>query len=211
MHNFFHPKGHRGRVVFNFIGRPAEELTAFAAGYCQAGHTVAARIAGLPHCPDYEGYPVLFLYRHALELYLKAIVYRGAKLLKLISDEKVDTEKLFGSHGLARLLPAVKAIFKEMQWNFDGSGLRSLNDFENFIRDLDKLDFRGDAFRYPITTGGNACLPMHFVVNVVEFSERMDLLMNFLEGAAELIRENWRAEAEARYELQQLSAEWQNS
>jgi hypothetical protein len=172
---------------------------------------VAARIAGLPHCPDYEGYPVLFLYRHALELYLKAIVYRGAKLLKLISDENVDTKKLFQSHGLAGLLPAIRAIFKEMQWEFDGSGLRSLDDFENFIRDLDKLDFRGDAFRYPIKTDLNACLPVHFSVNVVEFSERMDVLSNFLEGAAELIRENWKAEAEARYALQQLTAEWQNT
>ncbi len=212
MHSLFRSTGNHGNVVFNFLGSPVEDLTAFASGYRQAGRTVAARLADLPGYPDYDGYPVLFLYRHALELYLKAIVYRGARLLKLICDENVDTEKLFQNHRLARLLPAIRAIFKEMQWGVDGSGFTSPDDFESFICDLDKLDPKGDAFRYPIRADGNsACLPEHFVVNVVEFSERMDKLMGFLEGAAELIRENWNAEAEARYELEQLSAEWQNA
>ncbi len=211
MHRFFLSTRHHGNVVFNFSGRPVEDLRAFALGYREAGSSLAARIAEVRGYADYEGYPVLFLYRHALELYLKAIVYRGAKLLRLISEENLDTDKLFRNHSLTRLLPAIRAIFKQMQWSFDGSGLESHDDFESFIRTLDSMDPNAEAFRYPIKTDGQASLPHHFVVNVVEFSERLDRLLGFLEGAADLIGEHWQAEAEARYELERLSAEWQKS
>src|SRR5262245_57418129 len=67
---------------------------------------------------DYEGYPILFLYRHALELYIKPIVYRGAQLCRLI-DEKLNTENLFKAHKLTEFLPQIEAIFKAVGWKWD--------------------------------------------------------------------------------------------
>ena len=84
----------------------------------------------------------MFLYRHALELYLKAIVYRGAQLLGLISDEKLNTEKLLTRHKLTGFLPAIEAIFKavEWEWNFEVSGLKSFDDFADLIKEIEKID-----------------------------------------------------------------------
>ncbi len=207
IHHFFDYGDPHGNVVFNFTGRPIEDLTTFALGYQQAAHTLAARLGQSRGYADYEGYPVLFLYRHSLELYLKAIVYRGAMLLGLVAEERPDTRGLFDRHELVRLLPAVRAIFKEMDWDFEGSGVASFADFEGFIRAMDSIDPRSYAFRYPMNRCGEADLPHHFVVNVVAFAEKMDRLLQLLDGAATGIQENWEAAAESAYELRRLLAE----
>lgn len=54
-------------------------------GYREAGKVLADRIAAANGYADYDGYPILYLYRHSLELHLKAIVYHGAALLGLIA------------------------------------------------------------------------------------------------------------------------------
>ncbi len=208
MHHIFNSPHEHGNVVFNFRRRPIDDLIAFALGYSKAGHALAARFAVARGYGDYEGYPILFLYRHALELYLKAVVYRGAKLLKLVTQENVNTDHLFQRHDLARWLPAIQAISKQMKWNFEGSGPSSCEDFASFIHTLDSIDPRSYAFRYPINPSGEAQLPHHFVVNVVLFAERMDGLLRFLDGAAAQIDEHWEAEAEARHELERLAADW---
>jgi hypothetical protein len=74
-------------------------------------------MASAPGYRDYDGYPIFYLYRHSLELHLKAIVYRGAQLLGLISDEQIDTRSLLTRHELTRLLPTIQAIFKRMAWD----------------------------------------------------------------------------------------------
>jgi hypothetical protein len=210
MHRYFIPNHHHGNVVFNFTARPIDDLTAFALGYRKSGRSLATNIAASHGYADYDGYPILFLYRHALELYLKAVVYRGARLIGLVSQKTIDTNRLFERHDLSRLLPAIRAIFSQMGWDFEGSGLDSFDDFSDLIQSIDSIDPDSSAFRYPVNRTGAASLPQHFVVNVVEFSFSMERLLNFLEGAAIGINENWQAEAEATYELQQLTAEWQD-
>lgn len=208
MHRMLTPRGFHGNIVFNFHPRPIRDLTAFAVGYREAGRFLAGRMARANGYADYDGYPVLYLYRHALELYLKAIVYHGAALLRLVSEERVDTERLFERHDLSRLLAPVSAIFDEMGWTFEGSGFESYGDFALFVRDLDGIDRGSYAFRYPVNRRGEALLPQHFVINVVEFSDHMETLLRFLEGAEIGIDENWQAQAEASHELRQLAAEW---
>lgn len=66
-----------GNVVFNFTGNLIRDLGAFARGYQKAGHALAIQFKGNVYA-DYDGYPVLYLYRHSLELYMKLVVYRGA-------------------------------------------------------------------------------------------------------------------------------------
>jgi hypothetical protein len=185
MHHFLELNRPHGNVVFNFRGRAINDLSAFAAGYHEAGKTLVSKMESTAGYRDYEGYPILFLYRHALELYLKAIVYRGAQLLGLISDEKANTEKLLTSHKLTRLLPTIEAIFRavEWEWDFELFGLRSFDDFADLIKEIEKIDPQSYCFRYPVNTAGEAALPQHFVVNVVTFGKKMDSVLELLSGA----------------------------
>jgi hypothetical protein len=202
VHRFLdNPRGH-GNVVFNFEGRPVEDLTAFAEGYHVAGKVLAEKLASDEGYADYEGYPILFLYRHALELYLKAVVYRGAMLLGLVSERRIDTTRLFTRHELVPLLPHVKAIWETQAWGFEGSDLTSFDDFADLIHSLENVDPQSYAFRYPINRTGEAHLPHHFVVNVVSFARSMDGLLHLLRGATVGLKEEFQLEAQARYELE---------
>ncbi|MFB3779576.1 MAG: hypothetical protein ACE141_18295 [Bryobacteraceae bacterium] len=194
--------GH-GNVVFNFQGNPVGDLPAFAHGYHRAGKALAATLDAAPGYADYEGYPIFFVYRHALELYLKAVVYRGAMLLHLISECDLDTSRLFTSHRLAPLLPHVRAIWASQHWSFEGTRFGSFEHFESIIRWLDQVDPQSYSFRYPMSRTGEAQLPHHFVINVVSFSGTMDALLDLLAGAVTGLTEEFQLAAEARYELSQ--------
>lgn len=209
MHSFFESNYYHGNVVFNFRGRAINDLSVFAAGYHEAGRSLGSKMESSPGYRDYEGYPILFLYRHALELYLKAIVYRGAQLLGLISDEKLNTEKLWKNHELTVLLPAVEAIFKAMEWewNFGVSGLKSFDDFRCFIREIEKVDPQSYCFRYPVDRTGEASLPKHFILNVINFGKKMDPVLELLSGAVTGLEERWNATAEVVYVLQAMFKE----
>ncbi|HET9178638.1 MAG TPA: hypothetical protein VFQ24_09825 [Terriglobia bacterium] len=197
-----------GNVVFNFTDDPLRDLTAYALGYREAAKHLVIEFSKSAPRPDYEGYPILYLYRHSLELYLKAVVYRSAKLMGLLGKKKPDVARLFKSHKLPPLVPAVRAVFDAMKWGFEfeGSEFATFDEFAQFIESLDSIDSDSYAFRYPVNSGGRATLPKHYVINVISFAKIMDALLDYLEGAADLIEENFRLAAEATYEVQQYLA-----
>jgi hypothetical protein len=209
MHDFFKSGRPHGNVVFNFRGRAINDLSAFAAGYHEAGKTLVSKMESGQGYRDYEGYAILFLYRHALELYLKAIVYRGAQLLGLISDEKPNTETLLTSHKLTRLLPTIEAIFRAVEWNwdFEVSGLKSFDDFADLFGEIEKIDPQSYCFRYPVNTTGEPALSKHFVVNAIDFGKKMDSVLDLLSGAVTGLQEQWDDTAEVMYLLQEVLKE----
>ncbi|MCI0557722.1 MAG: hypothetical protein MN733_04450 [Nitrososphaera sp.] len=206
LHPFFKSDNGHGNVVFNFQGSAIDDLIAFARGYHAAGKHLAQRMAVAPGYRDYDGYPILFLYRHSLELHLKAIVIRGAKLLGLISEEKINTQNLWKKHKFVGLLPAVESIFNGMQWDwdFEVSGLRSWDDFCALVNGIEQIDPQSYNFRYPVDTSGEAALPKHLVLNIVAFARRMDPVLDLLYGAVAGIQEKWDNVAEAAYFIQEL-------
>ena len=195
-----------GNVVFNFLGNPIDDLVAFAQGYHTAGKILVEKMENSTGYRDYEGYPILYLYRHALELFIKAIVYKGAKLLKLISNKSLNTEKLFKEHKLSIFLPAIKIIFNEInwKWNFEISGLKSFKDFSDFIREIDSMDPHSYIFRYPIKKTREASLNRHSVINVINFSRRLDPILDLLNGAVTGLGYEWDLAAETAYEFNKI-------
>lgn len=197
-----------GNAVFNFSRDPVKDLTAYALGYKEAAKHLVIEFSRSDPRPDYEGFPILYLYRHSLELYLKAVVYRSAGLMGLVGKQKQHIAKLFKSHKLTPLVPAVRAVFDAMNWGFEfaGSEFATFDEFAQFIETVDSIDSDSDAFRYPVGRKGRAILPRHFVINVISFAKIMDALLDYLEGAAHLIEENFQLAAEATYEVQRYLA-----
>lgn len=208
MPDFVNIASPHGNVMFNFDRDPTQELTTFALGYKQAASRLAAEFSQHGY-EDYAAYPILYLYRHSLELYLKALVYRGAKLMGLIGKVQPNVPGLFQRHDLARLLPAVRSVFNAMHWDINDptSVLASFDEFEQFVRKVDSIDAGSYAFRYPMNRKFQANLPPHFTVNVVTFANIMDWLLDYLEGAADLIEDKWDATAQSADELRQYLAE----
>ncbi len=79
--NLFSATGMLSDVVLNWYGQPLEKLDSCA----QAFHAAGKRLAGKSSAEqlrDIGACPVVFLYRHSLELYLKSILITGSKILE---------------------------------------------------------------------------------------------------------------------------------
>lgn len=153
---------------------------------------------------DFRAYPIVFLYRHALELYLKAVILTASPMLKLRDMELIDRERLFTTHSLDVLRQDLERIFEVFEWEWDlgTPHFRTQEDFRKFIAELIHVDNKSDAFRYPLNTKGNASLKPHFSFNLYEFCSIFDDLLEKLEGAACAAFEELQLEYEILSEFQ---------
>jgi hypothetical protein len=87
------------------------------------------------HTSDLEAYPIVFLYRHAIELLLKGILTIGDDLAGLLDDESIRTANPYQDHSLARHLPKIRAIFEAVGWKhaFETAGMSSDQFGQSFV------------------------------------------------------------------------------
>ncbi|MGD0009985.1 MAG: hypothetical protein ABSE93_15745 [Terriglobia bacterium] len=182
-----------GTVVLNWHGTSERDFTDFAeAFHIMAKESVAALrekpqfgLYGNP-TEDFRAYPVVFLYRHALELYMKAVLLIGSPMLSIKGQQEVDRQKLLTTHRLDKLMPELERIFDAYGWEWDlgTEHFRTLDDFREVIAEFQDVDTRSYAFRYPLDTKGSAMLGPDFRFNIFEFCDVLDELFPVLEGAA---------------------------
>src|SRR5438105_1560197 len=96
---FFSRERLHGNVVLNFRRFPKGELAAYGRSYHEAGRQLVKRMAST-HYRDPDACPIVFLYRHAIELYLKSIIHWGNSLLQLNSSPIVPHRNIFTEHRL---------------------------------------------------------------------------------------------------------------
>jgi hypothetical protein len=163
---------------------------------------------GIP-IEDFRTYPIVFLYRHALELYMKAVILVGSPMLALKGMTGVERQALLKTHNLDTLRQNLERVFEAYDWGWD-LGIpyfHSLEDFRKTIVELHEVDAGSDAFRYPLNTKGGALLPSHFRFDVFEFCEVLDSLFLVFEGATMGMYEELQATHEAMAEAHQWEME----
>jgi hypothetical protein len=134
---------------------------------------------------DMDMHPIVFLYRHAVEVYLKTILSLGNGVL-LINRKPLRTgAKIFNGHKLRPMLPGIGEIFDLI----DCSGLwrpptfNSFSDVKRMVEALDQIEH--DAFRYSLSVNGKTELleePLCF--SAFDFAEKTDALLDVLEAVA---------------------------
>jgi hypothetical protein len=195
-----------GAVVLNWVGTPQQEYTWYGEAFHKAGRSLVEQLRDDPHFgapPDsFKAVPIIHLYRHAMELYLKGIVAMGGAILPLRGKTEIG-HKIFSTHEFKKILPDVERIFEAFgwDWNFELEAFQSVTDFRSVIEQLDTV--KADALRYPtLTDGKTAALQSNFRFNIFEFCEILDPLYPVLEGAAygayESLRFEYKQIAEAR-------------
>ncbi len=182
-----------GTVVLNWHGAPEREFTFFAEAFHLVAQDAVAALKKNPHfnlygspVEDFRAYPVVFLYRHALELYMKAVILVGTPMLTIKGIGEINREELLKNHSLDSLRQNLEKVFDAYEWEWDLGipRFRSLDDFRKTIAELHSVDARSDAFRYPLNTKGQPSLKSHFRFDLFEFCEVLDNLLPALEGAA---------------------------
>lgn len=201
-----------GRVVLNWSGDPIGDLERVAESYRSVAHdrivTLQSSRDSLGGGGEFEAYPVVFLYRQAFELSLKAIVFAGAVFLRDEGEEPLALEQVM-KHDLVPLFKEVSRIFDAMTsddsyWDFGVPELRTRSDFQQIVHEFDYYDRGSYAFRYPVKRDGTtASLAKGFEFDLFAFAALMDSVLPALSGAPEWIREAMQERWEAAYEAQQ--------
>lgn len=165
--------------------------------YAEAYHMVAKEAVatlqknhqiGLYRSPidDFRAYPVVFLYRHALELYMKAVILVAAPMLKIKDIVEINRENLLKTHSLDTLRQKLEQVFEAYEWDWDlgTPHFSTLEDFRKIILELHEVDKGSYTFRYPLDTKGDSSLTPYFKFNLFEFCSILDCLFPILEGIA---------------------------
>jgi hypothetical protein len=170
-------------VTLNYWGHPVNKFAQVADSYRGAASVLWKNFEADKRS-DFDAYPLVFMYRHALELYLKAVLILGNQLAITTDNEDLHTDNVFKSHSLTENLVVVKRIFAEAGWEEDypHMGLEEPF-FEDMLKEFDELDKGSYTFRYTVKTDGTANIEKDFAFSVPNFVAIMDRILNNLSGA----------------------------
>jgi len=130
----------------------------------------------------YLVYPIVFLYRHHVELVLKRLLLMLADLAEKELDHK--TSKDLEKHCLYQLWTDLKGFLKSAD---DRCGLRidceDQDGINSYIQQLSEVDPDSQVFRYARSKKGERLLPEELkCINIAVFSEHMERLCSFLDN-----------------------------
>ncbi|EWH01485.1 hypothetical protein [Halomonas sp. BC04] len=147
----------------------------YIVGYKEAGDSLVNSVADRSGSADSLIFPIVFLYRHYIELRLKSLLHDGNRLLDIEHKQKSE-------HQLSKLWSKVRDILVEL-WP-DGSK-DDLVAFDSLINQFEKVDPRSTTFRYPKDFDGNNSLQMDSPrVNLRNLKEVVGAMAIILEGSA---------------------------
>lgn len=147
-------------------------------GYLRAGDILVDYVNEQASGQDVLVYPIIFCYRHHLELRMKEIIKLGRNLL----DGKGDYDD---NHQLTVLWRDCRTIVLRVWAENEAPGELPLID--HFITELDRADSKSDGFRYWESTKRSGRTPNlegigH--INIRHFRDCMKAMTDFLGSAA---------------------------
>lgn len=149
-------------------------------GFKRAADILAEHVLANWTGGDLMIYPIIFLYRHHLELSLKEIIIKGNELL----DEQI---KLKNVHSLCELWSDCRTVLQRIDVAID---IPATEAFEANIRQLDQIDPESMSFRYPVTKNGTPTLPTSLdSVDLQNMQKVVHRMSFFLEITRDLIVE----------------------
>lgn len=190
------------------IKDPADSY-AYAAGYRRGAQVLAEYAVGRRYETNVLVYPILYLYRHTIELHLKRIIPVSAKLV----DSPLNPQErnlLFGrrvTHSLDDLWsmfePRLKYMRENKQCEMSEEQVRGI---ASYIRQLSEVDEASVCFRYASSKDGSPHLQNLNHINIVRITQVLERLASCLQGFDEMIHEQYDAKCEWLWEAQEEAA-----
>jgi len=189
-------------IVLNWVGKPDEELDVYAQAFHEAARHLLRNFGELVVPPNLQALPIVFLYRHSLELYLKAVILAGDKHLQWHGQPPVSRDDIFTTHRLTDLLRDLERVFlaADLAWNFGADHCRTRNQFVAILEEFDAVDPKASNFRYPVDREGQGALPSHFSFDLPSFCVRLDPILECLDGSVTSLDERFQGMTEAAAE-----------
>jgi len=146
----------------------------YAEGYKESANLICEHIINKQVLKKYAMiYPIIYLYRHYLELQFKNIIFLTNKalfLLEILVDSEQNENKKFINHNLLDLyeimISKLKRLAKEIE---ETDAINEKEDFLNLkliIKEFEKYDKFSQSFRYPEDKKGNINLQTINNINI---------------------------------------------
>ena len=149
--------------------------TAYTEGYRRAADILINHIDESGRDQDFLVYPVLFLYRHHLELLIKQII--GLALALAEDPDKHQYKK--DDHNLNNLWPLAQKLILEVDDSYRPSDFKIVKEV---VKALHQADERATDFRYARRNDGTRSLEGIHYVNTRRFGEHMGEASDLLDG-----------------------------
>ena len=152
----------------------------YIVGYKEAGDTLVNSVANRGGSADSLIFPIVFLYRHYIELRLKSLLQEGHLLLA--REYKPNPE-----HKLSKLWRKVRRILIEI-WPDENEN--DLEEFDSLVAQFEQVDPRSTTFRYPKDLDGNNSVKIQSpIINLKNIKDVIGSMAIILEGSAAGISE----------------------
>ena len=138
---------------------------AYSRGYFDAGDRLVQSIFDNHRYVDIIVYPLVFIYRHAVELGLKDLASRVPPLLG-------ETQTIQLTHRLLDNWRIVRGYLERCDGGLNDPDPIQL--VEKVLADFVQLDPKGETFRFPEDTHGNPHLQDTSIINVEVFASAME-------------------------------------
>jgi hypothetical protein len=156
---------------FYFSNEPTGEFGYYgSSGFLEAARTLARSFAKRRGKRQIDILPVLFLYRHSIELLAKAVILSGHQLMRQGGSGRTERDLFAGfrrsRHRLLPLLDSIGEVFEyaHWEWHWPKPAIGSFNDTRRVIEELDALDPDSFNFRYPTNIRGERAIsPSHLI------------------------------------------------
>jgi hypothetical protein len=152
-----------------------EKWDTYAEGYKCAGDIAVQYVIDNNWYQDFLVYPIVFLYRHYLELRLKDLYFVSSRLL----DQDIDIPT---NHNLLLCWDRVRSNIEQV-WT-DAGTKHALSKIEDRLKELNNVDVRSDAFRYPEDKQKKPTLAGLAHVNLKHLKEVVQGIANVLDGSS---------------------------
>ena len=166
--------------------RPTGDELAYTEGYRRAARCLVEHVSKTGRSQDFLVYPVIFLYRHNIELCLKEIIQAALQLLNRNADEK--QKKNLNGHRLDDLWRDAKSLLSEVATSAGWQNLpkSDVDGIESYIRQISIIDPQSFSFRYARSKKGEKYIPpqLHHI-NLRHFLDHIETLVEYLDGLSE--------------------------
>lgn len=176
--------------VLNRRNVPERDLFLYARSFHTAAKVLAAFQLDASPIADSDVSPVVFIYRHAVELHLKALVLgEGGNFLAT----KPDTLSVHKTHSLSWLAQFVCQIITALKWEqeFRCEGIENLAAFKAVIEELNAVDPGSYVFRLPVSAEVLDSVPGGGKLTIRDFARRANALLELLDSTADALAAEW--------------------
>jgi hypothetical protein len=162
---------------------------AYAEGYRRAARLLADHVIQKGWDTNFLIYPIVFLYRHNVELQLKRLIPAGAFLADHNISE-ADRNSLKSSHSLDKLRGIFEPILEKLGSAF-GVTPDYIQAIDSYIRQIHNIDELSFSFRYMASKSGAPSIDKDKLpyINLGILAAGMERLTSFLFGLGEAFHE----------------------